>query len=64
MPVYASNGVGYLWLIDPLVKTLETYVLNNGQWTLSGSFKDDDKVSVVPFDAVTLELAELWVTEA
>ena len=63
MPVYASNGVEYLWLVDPLAKTMETYTLSGGQWTLTGSFKDDDKVSIVPFDAVELELSELWVVQ-
>lgn len=63
MPIYASYGVEYLWLVDPLSKTLETYALNDGQWTLTGSFMDDDTVSIVPFDAVELELAELWLTE-
>ena len=63
MPIYASNGVEYLWLVDPLPKTLETYTLNDGQWTLTGSFKDDDKVSMIPFDAVELELSELWLTQ-
>jgi len=46
-----------------LSKTLETYTLNDGQWTLTGSFKDDDKVSMIPFDAVELELSELWLTQ-
>lgn len=46
-----------------LSKTPETYALNEGQRTLTGSFKDDDRVSMVPFDAVELELSELWLTE-
>lgn len=62
MPIYAANGVVYLWLVDPLESTLETFGLKNGQWFLSGSFKDDDRVSVDPFDAVELELSGLWLT--
>lgn len=62
MPIYATQSVSYLWLVDPLVQTLETYVLNNGQWTLTGSYKDDDTVSVAPFDEIELELKALWQT--
>lgn len=62
MPIYAANGVVFLWLVDPLERTLETFALKIGQWVLSGSFKDDDRVSVEPFDAVELELSGLWLT--
>lgn len=63
MPIYASHKVEYQWLLDPLAKTLETFVLKDGQWTLSGSFKDDDKVSLKPFESVELDFSELWRTQ-
>lgn len=64
MPVYATHGVEYLWLVDPADKTMETFTLIDGRWTLTGSFKDDDTVAVVPFEAAEISLADLWKTQA
>jgi hypothetical protein len=40
---------------------LETYALQDGRWTVTGQFKDEDQVSVEPFDVLKLALADLWV---
>jgi Uma2 family endonuclease len=60
MPVYARYGVASLWLVHPIERTLEAYVLREGLWTVVGLFKDNDIVQVPPFDAVALNLADLW----
>jgi Uma2 family endonuclease len=60
MPVYARFGVAFLWLLDPVARTLETFALDNGRWVVTGQFKDEDAVAVPPFEALTLELASLW----
>ena len=60
MPLYARHGVGYAWLVDPKARTLEAYALKHGQWAPLGVFRDDDSVSVAPFDAVAIRLADLW----
>ena len=59
-PVYAREGIGHLWLIDPVDRTLEAFELHEGQWLLIASAKDDDPVSIRPFDAITFSLADLW----
>ena len=59
-PVYAREGVGYLWLVDPADRTLEAFELHEGQWLLIASAKDNDPVSIRPFDAITFSLADLW----
>jgi Uma2 family endonuclease len=64
MPLYARYGVGYVWLVDPLARTLEAYALENGRWTVIGLFKDRDIASVAPFAELALNLADLWVEEA
>lgn len=58
--VYAREGVQYLWLADPLERTLETYELVAGRWTDLGSYAGDEKIRAVPFDAIELELGALW----
>jgi len=60
MIVYAKYGVPHLWLVDPLARTLETYLLENARWTVAGLYKDDDAVSAAPFDQLTLSLNDLW----
>lgn len=60
MPVYAEFGVGHLWLVDPLAKTLEAYRLHEGQWLRIGAWADDDVARIEPFEAVELSLTTLW----
>jgi Uma2 family endonuclease len=60
MPIYARFGVAYAWLVDPLAQTLEAYALDAGVWREIGRFAGSDRVSVAPFDAVTINLADLW----
>ena len=55
-PVYAREGVSWLWLVDPADRTLETFELHDGHWLLIASAKDDDPVNIRPFDAVTFNL--------
>lgn len=57
---YAREGVHYLWFIDPIERTLETYELIEGRWTELGSYATDAVVRAVPFDAIELELGVLW----
>ena len=60
MPIYAQQGIPFLWLIDPALHTLEVFVLHNGCWQLEGGYQEDDAVSAVPFDAIAFPLADLW----
>ena len=59
-PVYAREGVTHLWLIDPTDRTLEAFELHDGQWLLIANAKDDEPVSIRPFDAITFSLGDLW----
>ena len=59
-PVYAREGVSYLWLVDPADRTLEAFELHDGRWLPIGSAKDAEPVSIPPFDAVTFSLGDLW----
>lgn len=57
---YAAVQVGYAWLIDPLVQTVEVYRLETGGWRLVDTYAGDAQVRPEPFDAVQLELTNLW----
>jgi Uma2 family endonuclease len=60
MPIYARFGVAYAWLLDPRAHTLEAYALEGGAWREIGRFAGGARVSVAPFDAVTISLDDLW----
>ena len=58
--IYSEQGVGHLWLVDPLARTLEAFALEGGRWVLVASLRDDAEVRVPPFDAVGFPLDALW----
>ena len=58
--IYARAGVKLLWLLDPRVKCLEVFELNGGRWQLMGTHHGDAGFRAVPFDAVELNLGDLW----
>ena len=63
MPVYARYGVVWLWLVDPLVHTLEAFTLEQGRWVVIGQHGDQPEANIPPFQEIALQLADLW-TEA
>jgi Uma2 family endonuclease len=60
MPIYAREGVTNLWLVDPIVQTLEAFRLEAGRWFVLGTWTGDARIRAEPFDAIELELAALW----
>jgi Uma2 family endonuclease len=61
MPLYAREGVQHAWLIDPITRTLEVFVLGTEErWMLLNVHRDAARVRAAPFDAIELELEVLW----
>lgn len=60
MPLYAQQGVKYVWMIDPIAKSLEVYENEHGRWVVVHTYMNDDKVRAVPFDAIEIDLSILW----
>ena len=60
MRIYAREGLTHLWLLDPLVRTLEALLLEGGRWVLLETYSDTDVVRVEPFDAIEIALSALW----
>jgi Uma2 family endonuclease len=58
--IYAREGVQWVWLIDPLARTLEVLRREEAGWTVRASWRDDARVRAEPFDAIELDLAILW----
>ena len=59
--LYAREGVGFYWLIDPVEKWIEAFeLLPNSQWALVGVFAGDEGARIRPFDAIELPMPKLW----
>ncbi len=60
MPIYAQYEVPYLWLVDPIDKTLEVFQLKEGEWVVAGLFADHATVRAKPFTEIEINLGDLW----
>jgi Uma2 family endonuclease len=60
LTVYAREGVGHVWLVDAIARTLEVFRLEEGRWILAAAHGGDDVVTVEPFETLQLALARWW----
>ncbi len=58
---YASAGVAFLWLVDPISRTLESFRLERGNWVRLAAHEGSSRVQVAPFDAVALDMGGWWI---
>jgi Uma2 family endonuclease len=58
--IYATYGVGHLWLLHPLTQMLEVFELREAQWVLFETYQGSEQVKAPPFDAVPLSLADVF----
>jgi Uma2 family endonuclease len=61
MPVYAREQVGYVWLVDPLQRTLEIYRLEGQRWVVVSTHGDTETVRAEPFEALELDISRWWL---
>ncbi len=62
--MYAREGVGHAWLVDPALETLEVYRRQDEAWLLVLIAGGDDVVRAEPFDAIEILLTPLWIRPA
>jgi len=60
MEIYLRERVGHVWLIDPIVRTLEVYRHGGDLWQRLAVYRDDATVRAEPFEAFELPLGLLW----
>jgi Uma2 family endonuclease len=60
MPIYAAERVSHVWLVDPIVRTLEVHRLDGETYRVVGTWREAAVVRAEPFAAIELELAALW----
>lgn len=60
MRTYARHRVEHLWLVDPVVQTLEVFRLAGEFWQQLGVHAGLEKVRVPPFEEVEIDLGGWW----
>jgi Uma2 family endonuclease len=61
LPLYAAQGVGHVWLVDPIAQSLEVHILgDNRRWREVRIHQGDVHVRVPPFEAIEVDLGALW----
>lgn len=60
LAIYARERVPHVWLLDPAAQVLEVLVLEQTRWVVHGTFGADERIRAVPFDAIEIDLAQVW----
>ncbi|MEX1362254.1 MAG: Uma2 family endonuclease [Nannocystaceae bacterium] len=58
--IYQREGIGWVWLVDPLQRTLEVLGREERGWSLVDTWRDEQRARAEPFEAIELELGVLW----
>jgi len=58
--LYARAEIGHYWLLSPRARTLEVFRREGDGWRLAGAFDDKTPVRAEPFEAIALDLSQLW----
>ncbi|MCP3139674.1 Uma2 family endonuclease [Pyxidicoccus xibeiensis] len=61
--LYAREGVGHLWLVDPDTRTLEVFLRQGDSWEKRGWHSGEGRIRAEPFEAIELNLGALWPPE-
>ena len=63
LPVYAREGVPWVWLVDPVARMVEVFNLKGEHYSFLGACGADATVVMEPFAGLELELGGLWPAE-
>ncbi len=59
-PFYGREHAGHVWLVDPLLQTLEVLRLDGAGYRIVGAWRAEAVVQCEPFEALPIRLADLW----
>lgn len=60
LPLYASSGVRWTWLVDPELRTVEVFETVGGRPALAATARDNEAPVLPPFDE-GIPLDGLWI---
>lgn len=58
--IYHSQGIPWLWFVDPATRTVEVLSRAERGWLVVGTFGGNSEAYMPPFDAVAIDLGALW----
>jgi hypothetical protein len=59
MRLCAEQRAPHLWLLDPMLATLEVYRLEGDNLVVVGVYSETEKVRAEPFEAIEIDLWDL-----
>lgn len=59
--LYAASAIPWYWLVDGHERLVEVLELSGQHWRLHGVYGDGDQLALPPFDAVELQVSELFL---
>jgi Uma2 family endonuclease len=57
---YAQAGVTYYWIVDPEIREIEAWRLDDGQYLRCGRGQGNESVNLPPFADLAIPLKDLW----
>ena len=64
MRIYAREGVRHLWIVDPLLHTVEVYRLEDRRWVVAQTHGGSASARLEPFERIELEIGRWWIEGA
>ena len=58
--IYAREGVSCVWLVNPILRTLEILRLEDHRWVVAATHGGDEEIHAQPFEVILLELSRIW----
>jgi Uma2 family endonuclease len=60
LPIYLREEVSHVWLVDPLLQTLEVLRLDGPGYRIVGAWRGAAIVRCEPFESLAISLADIW----
>jgi Uma2 family endonuclease len=60
LDLYAGHGIQHYWVVDPVVRTIDAYVLDTGAYRLAARLSGEQSTALLPFADLLLHPAALW----
>jgi hypothetical protein len=56
-----QGGDPHYWLVEVDARTLEAFELDRSRWVLLGTYGEDARVAIPPFDSLEIEVSRLFL---
>jgi Uma2 family endonuclease len=60
LDLYARHSIQHYWVVDPVARTIDAYVLDAGAYRLAAQLVGEPPAALLPFGDLLIEPAVLW----